>query len=388
MNLELAPETAEYARELRRWSVEQLRPHARAADRAHAVSADAIEAYRSRPFTGSPNAGSIRVPALEGTTDGTYVIATTVVEHGTYGDSIFGCLDQTGIGAKVVRLIGSPEQVERWGHTDGFTGFALTEPEAGSDAASLRTSAAQDGDRWVLNGSKMFCSGGALSEYVVVFATVDRSLGYNGIRSFVVPADTPGFTVVKANEEKLGMRAMCTSLLAFDDVRVPDENCLGVPDSRRRAFGRALATLNTTRHQVASIAVGLAQAAIDEARPLLQAQKLSYSPARWERIQADLAAMDAALHNGRLLIRNAAQLLDRGLPFSREASVAKAAVPPLAERIIARILRILGPDGYSEELLFEKWHRDVKIIDIWEGTGQIQRRTISRSLMGSGAAAG
>jgi len=388
VHLELAPETAEYARELRAWSVEQLRPHAREADRSHALPAAAVEAYRSRPFKGSPNAESICVPALEGTTDGTYVIATTVVEHGSYGDIIFGCLDQTGIGAKVVRLTGAPEQIERWGHTDGFTGFALTEPEAGSVAAALRTSAVQDGDHWVLNGIKMFCSGGALAEYLVVFATVDRSLGYGGIRSFVVPAATPGFTVVKANEEKLGMRAMCTPLLAFDEVRVPDGNCLGSPDSRHRAFGRALATLNTIRHQVASIAVGLAQAAIDEARPLLHAQRLGYWARRWERIRAGLVAMDAALHNGRLLIRNAAQLLDRGVPFSREASIAKAPVPPLTERIIARLLRILGPDGYSEELPFEKWHRDVKIIDICEGSGQIQRRTISRSLMGSGAAAG
>jgi acyl-CoA dehydrogenase len=133
--------------------------------------------------------------------------------------------------------------------------------------------------------------------------------------------------------------------------------------------------------------VGLAQAALDEARIVLREQRMGFSAARWERITADFEAMEAALHGGRMLIRNAAQLLDRGMPFSREASSAKAYVPPLAERVIARILRILGPNGYSEELLFEKWHRDVKIIDIWEGTGRIQRRTISRALMGSNAAA-
>jgi hypothetical protein len=124
VNLELSLETAEYARELRAWSVENMRPYGRVADREHAVPAAAIDAYRNRPFTGSPNSGSIYVPALEGSRDGRYVIATTVVEHGSYGDSLFGCLDENGIGVKAVNLIGSPDQIERWGKTRGFTGFA------------------------------------------------------------------------------------------------------------------------------------------------------------------------------------------------------------------------------------------------------------------------
>lgn len=388
MDLDLAPETRKFAEEMREWSVSELRPFAREADLLHDAPAGAVAAYHKRPFEGSPVAGTIRVPRLEGGEDGTYIIATTVTESGSYGDSIFMCLESVGIGAKVVRLIGTRAQIKKWGYTPNFTAFALTEPDSGSDAAALRTTAVPDKDAWVINGSKMFCSGGSQAEYLVVFATVDRSLGYGGIRAFVVPSDTPGFSVVKPNEHKLGMRAMTTSMLSFENVTVPDENCLGSDETRATAFRTALTTLNTTRHQVASIAIGISQAAIDEARPLLNSQHASFSVERWARIEEELASMNGLLHNSRLMVRNAAERIDRGVPFAKEASMAKAMVPPAAERIIGRILRILGPDGYSQEHLFEKWHRDVKIIDIWEGTGQVQRRTISRALMGHGSAAG
>lgn len=388
IDFELSPKTKAFMENLREWSAGELRPFARKADTLHAVPAGAREIYDgTRPFEGSPSAGTVRVPQLEGGEDGTYVVGTSVVENGCYGDGIFVALDQTGIGSKVVRLIGTPEQAARWGRIEGYTGFALTEPGSGSDAAALITSATRDGDQWILNGTKMFCSGGALAEYVVVFATVDRALGWDGIRAFVVPNDSPGFKLVKANEDKLGMRAMTTSLLSFEDLALPLEHCLGSPETQATATRTALATLNTTRHQVASMAIGMAQAALDEGTVLLRKSAAVYAPRRWAKIEEELAAMNFALDNGRLLVRRAAWMLDEGLPFSREASVAKAATPPLAEKIIGRIVRLLGPDGYSTEHLFEKWYRDVKLLDIWEGTGQVQRRSISRHLMGRSAAA-
>jgi acyl-CoA dehydrogenase len=382
----ISPQLARLADEVRDWSVAELRPLARQADSDHAPPPEASKAFETAPFGGSPASGMVELDPERGIPEGRYQAATVVTENGSYGDMLFMmAAPGGGIGGKVVELIGTPEQIDRWtgGLARGefrFSGFALTEPGAGSDAASLRTTARRDGDHWVLDGTKMFCTGGAVSDFVVVFATMDRELGHRGIRAFVVEKGSPGFTVAKPNEDKLGCRAMLTSELVFDGVRVPDENCLGVPADQPRSFGTALSALNTTRHQVASMACGIAQAVLDEATPLLLDRRASFSGARWHRVESELAAMGAAVERGRLLARRAAWHIDRGESFVREAAMAKAYAPPVAERICLRAIELLGSDGWSRDLPFEKWYRDVKILDIWEGTGQIQRRTVSRSL--------
>lgn len=382
----ISPQLQLLADDVREWSLAELRPLGRQADRDHEPPPTASKAFDTAPFGGNPIAGLIELNPARGIPEGPYLAATTVIENGAYGDMLFViAAPGGGIGGKVVELIGTGEQVERWtgGLTRGefsFSGFGLTEPGAGSDAASLRTSARRDGDRWILNGTKMFCTGGALSDFIVVFATIDRSQGHRGIRAFVVEKDTLGFTVAKPNEDKLGCRALLTSELVFDNVAVPLDHCLGRPEDQPKSFATALSALNTTRHQVASMSCGIAQAAVDELTPLLAEMRLSFSPHRWSRIQADITAMNAAIDRGRLLSRRAAWLIDQGKPFHREAAMAKAYAPPIAERITLRAIELLGADGWSEELPFEKWYRDVKILDIWEGTGQIQRRTVSRSL--------
>jgi acyl-CoA dehydrogenase len=396
MRLTLAPDTVRLAHDVRDWAVEKLRPIARKSDRNHAVSKEDLSVMDSAPIVGDPASGTL-VPPLPtpGATsvDGRYVVSGTVVENGAYGDMLFMAIPRSGgIGFKVVELLGTPEQCKRWNSDEaharfGNSGFGLTEPGSGSDAAGLRTTAVRDGDSWVINGSKMFCSLGAVAGIVVVFATVDRSLGSRGIRAFVVEKGTPGFEIVKANESKLGIRAMLTSQLAFDNVVVPLDHCLGTEESGPTSFRTALATLNTTRHQVAGMAVGVAQASLDGAADLLRGQRHAYTPARWGRIEDEIRDMNAALERGRFLARRAAWLLDQGRPHGVEASIAKAWNSPLAERVCSRVLSLLGPDGYSEEHLFEKWYRDVKIIDIWEGTGQIHRRIVSQHLMGNIAAA-
>jgi alkylation response protein AidB-like acyl-CoA dehydrogenase len=387
----LSPQLRQLAHEVRDWSVDTIRPHARAADRAHRPPPEAKAAFDRAPFTGNPSAGAVEVDPARGIPERRYVTATVVTEWGIYGDILFTAANPGGgIGGKAVEVIGTPEQVERWagGLARGefaYSGFALTEPGAGSDAASLRTTARRDGDQWIINGTKMFCSGGALSDYVVVFATLDRELGYHGIRAFVVERGTPGFSVAKPNEDKLGCRAMLTSELVFDEVAVPLDHCIGDEHTQANAFALVLKALNTTRQQVAGMACGIAQASLDEGSALLRSQRKGFTTVRWDRIETDLAAMGAAIDRGRLLAYRAAWNIDAGLPFGREASMAKAYAPPTAERVCRRVIELLGADGWSEDLLFEKWYRDVKIMDIWEGTGQIHRRAMSRSLFSSPA---
>ena len=387
----ISPQLQQLADDVRHWSVIELRPFAREADRSHRPPPQAVKAFDVAPFRGNPSAGAVEIDPGRGIPEGRYAVATVVTECGIYGDMLFAAANPGGgIGGKAVEVVGTPEQVDKWsgGLARGefrYSGFGLTEPGAGSDAAALRTTARRDGDRWIINGSKMFCSGGALSDFVVVFATIDRDLGYRGIRAFIVEADAPGFSIAKPNEDKLGCRAMLTSELVFDDVAVPLDQCLGDAETQAKAFGMVLSALNTTRQQVAGMACGIAQAALDEAAPLLRSQRPSFSTARWERIESDLVSMNAAVERGRLLAYRAAWNIDHDLPFGREASMAKAYAPPIAERVCLRVIEMLGADGWSDEFLFEKWYRDVKILDIWEGTGQIHRRAISRSLFSSPA---
>jgi alkylation response protein AidB-like acyl-CoA dehydrogenase len=354
------------------------------------VPAALWKAFEDAPFGGDPVAGRLELDPSRGVPEGNYTAGTALAEAAAYGDMVWIMMTH-GIGAKVVSLVGTPDQIEKWsgGMARGqykFSAFGLTEPGSGSDAAALRTSAKRDGDTWVINGSKMFCTGGALADWIVVFATIDPSLGHKGIRAFIVERGTPGFSVGKENEHKLGVRALCTSELVFDNVVVPLENCLGSSDTQANAFHTALNTLNTTRQQVASMAVGIAQAALDEGTMLLSSERASFSQPRWTRIQDELVAMGRALQCARLMARRAAWRIDHGLPYGREASMAKAFAPPLAEKVILRVLQMLGPDGWSEEHLIEKWYRDVKIMDIWEGPGQIHRRAVARHLFGHQAA--
>jgi acyl-CoA dehydrogenase len=389
----LAPETRRLADTIRKWSIAELRPLGRKADDDHRVPDQARKALESAPFAGDTTAGKyeLRDSSVDPKdSDRRYVTATTAVEHGMYGDALFLAVSEVGIGGKVVDLLGTEEQLERW-RSDvaikkyGPTGFALTEPGTGSDAAGISTTAKRIDEGWLLNGNKIFCSHGASAGFVVVFATVDREQGSRGIRAFVVERGTAGFEVVKENESKLGMRAMLTTALALDNVVLPYENCLGQEQDWPTTFRNGLATLNTTRHQVASMAIGIAQASLDEATPLLIGPDSGYTAQRRSAIQIELDRLQSKLQNARLLTRRAAWLLDEGLPFAVEASTAKAVACPLGEHVTTRMLMLLGSDGYSDEYLFEKRNRDVKILDIWEGTGQIHRKIISGQVLKRGA---
>lgn len=395
VDFELNPGARALLADVRDWALREGRTIARDADDAHAVPADvAARVLKSCPLDVSPllgvavDFGADKEFALA-ERDGSNTLGVRFSELAAYGDmSLVLLLRGAGIGARVVDLLGTPEQVDRWsggvrrGEFLG-TGFALTEPGCGSDATALVTSAVREGDGWVLNGTKIFCSNGADADYIVVFATVDRSLGHAGIRAFVVPRDQPGLSVPRPNEHKLGIRSMVTSQLVLDQVVVPAENCLGDP-AEGTGFRRAMETLNSTRPHATAFSTGVAQAALDHGREQLHAD--CFTARRWDRVRDELRRMDAALDRARLMIARAAWLMDQGRPNSREASQAKAYACPLAEQVTARVLLLLGSDGYSKSHLVEKWYRDVKIMDIWEGAGNIQKLVVSRHLQRGGPA--
>jgi acyl-CoA dehydrogenase len=400
MDFELNPGARRLLGEVRDWAVAEGRAIARACDARHAVPPDVAErVLRSCPLDVSPllgvdvDWGVDRDYAL-GERDGSNTLGVRISELAAYGDvSLILLLKGAGIGGRVVELLGTPEQVQRWagGLTRGEfprgTGFALTEPGCGSDATALTTTAARDGDRWVLNGTKVFCSNGADADYLVVFATVDRALGHRGIRAFVVPRGTPGLAIPRPNEAKMGCRSMVTSQLVLDDVVLPADACLGDP-GREDGFRTAMQTLNSTRPHATSFSVGIGQAAHDLARDHLRERRGEFTARRWDRVQDELRRMDAALERGRLLVARAAWLMDRRRPNHREASQAKAYAGPLGEHVVTRCLLLMGDAGPSHEHLIEKWFRDVKIMDIWEGAGNVQRLVVSRQLRRAGPSRG
>jgi acyl-CoA dehydrogenase len=251
--------------------------------------------------------------------------------------------------------------------------------------SQVATTATRRGDAWVVNGAKMYCSLGSSTDYTVLFATIDKSLGRDGIRAFVVPKGTPGYVVTKAREDKLGLRAFETSALSFEDMELPADSLLGGEEQDSRGFYGALATLNTSRPITAAWAVGIAAGCLDYMRRWVRQHGRAFPPQRRQRIEEDVQRMQAGLAQARRLNLRAAWMQDRGSPNRREASAAKAFAPQVAEAICQRVAAIMGPDGVSERHLVEKWNRDIRVFDIWEGSGQIQRLTISRSLLGSGA---
>lgn len=394
--LTLAPETARLAVEVKEWAVREVRPFAREADRIHDIPDAANKVAESCPIKQTPLGGRLDYPRRgaadfdPAATDGPHYLGSALVESLYYGDILASLLIRQGesLSDRVVRTMGTPEQVDRWiapiskGEINMIS-FAMTEPSSGgSDPGRLQTTARRVGDSWILNGHKHFCSNGAISDLLCVFATIDPALGRRGIRAFVLPRETPGLVIIKRNESKLGLRSMMTTEFVLENAEIPLDSMVGYgrDDDALRGLKAGLAALNSTRGYMASIAVGHAQAAVDEARAHLARHRNFIAVNRVRALDEELDRMDAALDRGRQLTRRFALLVDAGQPYRRAASVAKAYTCPLAERIIARVIQHMGTFGTSEESLVEKWHRDIKILDIFEGTGNIQRIVLGREL--------
>ena len=281
-----------------------------------------------------------------------------------------------------ILLAGSDEQKDRllrpFTERLRFASFCLTEPGAGSDAAGITTRARRDGDDYVLEGTKCFITNGGVADQLTVFATVDPKLGRKGISCFVVEGRPPGLTVAK-KEEKMGQRASETVMLHFDGVRVPARNRVGAEGD---GFGIAMATLDNSRPLTAIFAVGIARAALEHAVAYARERRQFGRPiAELQGVQFMLADMASDVEAARLLTWKAAWLLDAGQRNTLVSSHAKRFAADMAMRATTDAVQIFGGYGYSREYPVEKLMRDAKLIQIYEGTSQIQRLVIARELL-------
>jgi acyl-CoA dehydrogenase len=293
-------------------------------------------------------------------------------------------LPRQGLGNSAIASVASPEQQARFGQV--WASMAITEPDTGSDSASIRTTAVLDGDAYVLNGEKIFVTSGERSDAVVVWATLDKDQGRAAIKSFVVLRGTPGMTVERL-EHKLGIKASDTATIRFDDCRVPAENLLGSAQiDASQGFAGAMATFDNTRPLVAAMAVGCAQAALDLTRDLLTGVGVVVDYDRPAVTQSAAAArllqLEADWEAARLLMLQAAWMADNHTANAMEASMAKAKAGRMASDVTLSCVELCGSVGYSEGELLEKWARDSKILDIFEGTQQIQLLIVARRVLG------
>src|SRR5215831_64459 len=291
----------------------------------------------------------------------------------------------TPLGGYPIVLAGTEAQKQRYlpriAAGELLAAYSLSEPGAGSDAASLQTTAARKGDRYVLNGTKLWCSNGSNAGVITLFATVDPKKGPKGITAFLVEPGFPGFAVGK-KERKMGIRASPTVALHLADCEVPVENRLG---AEGEGFKVAMRTLDFTRPMTGATAVGVAQAALDAATDYSKERRQFDQPiAAFQGIQFMLADMAMQVHAARLMVHHVASLVDRGASGTvLEASMAKCFAGDAAMRVTTDAVQIFGGAGYTREFPVERYMRDAKIMQIYEGTNQIQRLVIARELLGT-----
>ncbi|OGO20770.1 MAG: acyl-CoA dehydrogenase [Chloroflexi bacterium RBG_16_48_8] len=317
----------------------------------------------------------------------------------SWGDTgLYLCSPVGLLGAAAVSATGTPEQKKRFlsrfqGDKPVFDGMAMTEPHAGSEMPSMtRTTAVLDGKEWVLNGEKIFVTAGhkALVDsegFIVVWATIDPKAGRAGVRPFVVEAGTPGCTVTKL-EHKLGIRASDTASVVLQDCRIPFENILGsaeIEEKTEKGFKGAMATFDVSRPLVAASALGIARATLEFLKEKLVEAVVSLRSglprSRMTNLEREVTDMEVMLRSAWLLVLKACWMMDNRKPNNLEASMAKVKAGDVVVKITQRAVELLGPLGYSKEILVEKWFRDAKINDLYEGTGQINRLIVARRIL-------
>lgn len=394
MNLAVDDRFRQMLGALRAVGEQHMRPLGIEADRAHRAVPRDHPFYEMVWRTGvgggalsadvSENGGDAKAPSYR------WVRACLMAEEASYWDrGVAVSLPGPGLGGPPVQLMGTPEQKERFlepfRDREGpprWAAFGMTEPGAGSDVARIATHCRRDGDSWVLSGTKMFSSNSRRADWVVVFATTDPAAGRAGHRAFVVEAGTPGFEVIR-DERKMGVRAYETCTFVLEDAVVPAANLLGGERhyEERAGFKGAMQTFNATRPIVAVNGVGVARAAFDVAAAFVR-EEYPAQGRRRERALERLADVRRWIERSRLMCLRAAWLLDTGQPNAIEASLAKLHTAPLALRAVQTAREILGEAGVLRDRLLEKLERDVKVIDIVEGTGQVQRIVAARRLVG------
>jgi hypothetical protein len=327
------------------------------------------------------------VPEADGGLGASSVAFALVLEElaAAWPSLAVGVSVNSGITEGTIVRLGTAEQKRRWLPAlmdgSGLGAFALTEPQSGSDAAALRTTAQRDGSGWVLSGRKMFVTNLRYAPIVIVIARsgeIDPDRPHVGISAFVVPTDAPGVTIAPP-EKKMGLHASDTSGLVLEDVRVPADALLG-PEGR--GFGAvAMAGLDGGRIGIAAQAVGIARGATDRAAKYVQERRQFGRPlASFQALRHMLARSGTEIDAARLLALRAAWLRDHGLPFTREASMAKLYASEMAQRATHTAVQLLGGYGYMRESEVERFARDARATTIYEGTSEVQRLVIARSL--------
>ncbi|HXR30375.1 MAG TPA: acyl-CoA dehydrogenase family protein [Solirubrobacterales bacterium] len=391
MNFALNEEQQEYKERCRTFAREVIRPAARKHDEEESTPWDVIKEARAQGFGGLE---AIQRSASDGEGQ-MQVISAEEFHWGCAGTAL--AISGSGLAAAGIASSGTPEQISQWvpecfgsGEEIKLGAYAVTEPQAGSDVKSLKTTAKREGDEWVLNGTKVFITNGGIADVHVVVATVDPSLGTRGQASFVVGKDTPGLSQGK-KESKLGIRASHTAEIVLEDCRIPAENLLGGEEKLERKLQRgregkksrgadALATFEMTRPLVGASALGIAQASYEWTLEYLDGQTEGGKPALGEqRIQQVLADVATEIEAARLLVQRAAWMGRNGIPMTGgQGSISKLKGGDVTMWATTTLMDLVGPYAWSTECPLEKWFRDAKIYQLFEGTAEIQRMVISR----------
>ncbi|MGX5174133.1 acyl-CoA dehydrogenase family protein [Aliikangiella sp. IMCC44653] len=362
----------------RQYVAEKITPYAAQWDRDKTFPADALKGLGELGFYG------MLVPEKWHGCDIGYFSAALVLEEIAAGDAACSTVISVtnSVGCMPILNFGNDAQKEEFlkplAAGEKLAAFCLTEPHAGSDASDLKTKAVKDGDEYVLNGVKQFITSGKTADIAIVFAVTDPSAGKKGISAFIVPTNTPGYQVSNV-EHKLGQHASDTCQILFEDCRIPASNLLG---KEGEGYKIALSGLEGGRIGIAAQSVGIARAALEATKQYALERSAFGKPIHLHQaIGFKIADMATQLEAARLMVHNAARLKDENKPCLKEASMAKLFASEVAEKICSDAIQVFGGYGYLNDFPVEKYYRDVRICQIYEGTSEVQKLVISRAVM-------
>ncbi|HEY1441633.1 MAG TPA: acyl-CoA dehydrogenase family protein [Mycobacterium sp.] len=393
INLELPRKMQAVIDKSHQGAAEMMRPIARKYDikeHAYPVELDTL----ANLFEGATESNALGLAGAEAfrnseskeeNRNGANMAAVLQTMEASWGDAaMMLSMPYQGLGNAAISGVATDEQLQRLGRV--WAAMAITEPGFGSDSAAVSTTATLDGDEYVINGEKIFVTAGSRATHIVVWATLDKSLGRPAIKSFIVPREHPGVTVERL-EDKLGVKGSDTAVIRFDNARIPKDNLLGNPEIESgKGFSGVMETFDSTRPVVAAMAIGIGRATLEELRKILTEAGVEISYDKPSHVQSAAAAeflrMEADWEASYQLTLRAAWQADNKIPNSKEASMAKAKAGRVGSDITLKAVELVGTTGYSEQTLLEKWARDSKIMDIFEGTQQIQQLVVARRLLG------
>ena len=390
INLEITQKMSDVKSGMNNMATSMLRPISRHYDEHEHEYPKELDMFRSIKIMSRPKKkkeGEAAKPEKPGSKKlGANLSMVIVIEEMCWGDlGLLLSMPNAGLGNAAIAAVATDEQMEKFG--EKWASMAITEPGSGSDSGSITARATLEGDEWVLNGEKIFVTCAERADVAVIWATVDRSAGKAGIKSFLVEKGRPGFKLEKL-EHKLGVRASDTGTYVLDDCRIPKNNILGSAEVKQstEGFKGVMKTFDNTRPLVASMALGVTRAALDFTREKMEESGIKFdyekSPNNLSAMEKEFCMMEANLEAMRLLTWRAAWMMDNGEFNNLEASMSKAKAGRYGTLICQKCCELLGPLGFTSEHLAEKWMRDIKITDIFEGTGQIQHLIVARNVLG------